>query len=412
MRMIWLGKFGILATMLSIVLPVFRLMADDRADRPQIAAATDEAVIKLRKQIERTSLTSHLTVGEFLRATGGTDDLTHVLARAEMLGGPRWVDAETCQIQLNISGARVAHVLQQIAAVHPADSPLTGNEVARETENWQWRTFSGTGVSTAFGRVATLRTNGLTGGWANVSDADRQKALAAAKADAMSRVVDSLKPIGLVKGKTVGDALANQEVHRALSDWLENRPVIRVEYRRDLQLELSMAGTPDGCFSVVRAAIVKFTDLPTPATEAGWAEVRSEFERRMSAPIGRATAPGAIGAQPAARSRTVLPAKAPEWVGRKLEAEGIADSGSSKLKAAREAEGIARKKLTDEVRHLPMPGGLTLGKIADQDPSLHEAVKKVLDRAATQIDYNHRKGVSAILHLDLREVWDALRAAE
>ena len=402
----------ILLTILSIAMPTFRLTADDRAARPQIAAATDEAVINLREQIERTSLTSRLTVGEFLRTTGGTDDLTHALARAEIVRGPRWADADTCQVQLDIGGQRVAQVLRQIAATHPRESPLTGAEVARETENWQWRTFSGTGTSTAFGRVAKVRAQGLTGGWATVSDADRQKTLAIAKADAMARVIDSIKPIHLAKGKTIGDALANKEVHGALIDWLENRPVIRVDYRRDLQVDLSMAGTPGGCFSVIRAAIEKYTDLPMPPNEAGWIEVRTEFERRMSAPIGHATAPGAIGPQPAAPNRIALPATAPDWVNRKLEAEGIADSGSSKLKAAREAEGIARHKLADEIRGLSMPGGLTLGKLTDQDVKYREAVARALDRAAGKTDYNHRKGVSVIVHLDLRDVWDALREAK
>ena len=409
MRIFQAINFGLMFLVLGFA---FGTQAENRPDRPQIAAAQDEAVVHLREQIERTSLTSRLTVGEFLRRTGATDDLTHALARAEIRGGPRWVDADTCQIQLDISGQRVAHILQQIAATHTKESPLTGTEVARETENWQWRTFSGTGTSTAFGRVAKMHGQGMSGAWTTVSDADRQKTLASAKADAISRVVDSIKPIPLAKGKTVGDALANKEVYHALSDWLENRPVIRVEYRRDLQVELSMAGTPGGCFGVVREAVVRYTDLPTPSTEAGWAEVRTDFEKQMSSPVGHATAPGSISPPPIARARVILPATAPDWVGRKLDAEGIADSGSSKLKAAREAEGIARHQLAADLRKLPFPGGSTLGKLIDQDARLNEAVDRSVDRASTKTDYNHRKGVSVIVQLDLRDVWDALRAAD
>src|SRR5207245_7042915 len=133
-------------------------------------------------------------------------------------------------------------------------------------------------------RAAKARPQRLGAGWPNVADADRAKALSAAKADAIARVIDSIKPITIAKGKTVGDALANADVRAALTDWLENRPVTRVDYRRDLHVELSMAGTPGGCFDVVRRAVSKTDNFPIPRDEAGWSAVREDFERRMATP--------------------------------------------------------------------------------------------------------------------------------
>lgn len=389
-------------------------IAASAADRPQVAAATTEAVANLREQIERTPITLHVTVGEFLRRTGGSDDLTKTLARAELVGGPRWVDADTCQIQLEISGPRIAHLLNQIAANHPRESPINAKELSRETETWRERTFSGTGSSTAFGRVNKLRGPALTGSWANVSDADRQKALAAAKADAIARVIDSIKPIPLASGKTIGDALANPEVHTALLDWLENRPITRVDYRRDLQLELSMAGTPHGCFDTLRHAITKHSDLLIPRDEAGWSDIRTDFEHRMASPIGHATASAtAPAAGPILQHpRLALPSTPPSWIERKLEVEGIADPGNSKLRAAREAESIARRALAEEIGRLPLSPGLTIAQASEQNPHINDAVSQALDKTKSKTDYNHRRGVSVILTLDLHDLWDSLRAAQ
>ena len=398
-------------TMLATALLAGTATAQDRADSPQIAAATTEAIDNLRERIERTPLAGRVNVAEFLRATGGNDDLTKLLARAELVGGPRWVDADTCQIQLEISGQRVAHALQQIAANHPRESPFSARTLQRETEDWDRKTFTGTGSSTAFGRIAKVRAPAV-GGWASVSEADRQKTLAAAKADAIDRVIDSIKPIELAKGKTVGDALTNTKVRADLTNWLESRPVTRVEYRRDLQIELSMAGTPHGCFDVIRRAVTKYTDLPIPRDDAGWSDIKTEFERRMASPIGHAGAPAPIGTAAAPPPRFHLPSEPPIWLERKLEIEGLADPGNSKLKAARVAEKSARLALADEIGRLTLSNGMTLAKAAEQNPHLNDAISKALDKAKSKTDYNHRRGVSVILQLDLRDLWDALREAE
>jgi hypothetical protein len=385
--------------------------ADDRADQPQVAAATSVAITRLRDQIEQMPLTSHLTVEEFLRRTGGADELSRALARAELVGGPRWIDADTCQVQLEMSGPRVARVLNQIAAAHPKNSPLSPGELSRATEDWDRKTYSGTGTSTAFGRVAKMRALSDSG-WGSVSEPDRQKALTAAKSDAMTRVIDSIKPIRLAGGKTIGDALANTDVRNAVNDWLENRPVIRVEYRRDLQIELALAGTPGGCFDHVRAAVEKYTHLPVP-DEKGWAAVREDFERSMASPTGRAEVPVAGSTVPPRSTVTTitLPDTAPSWIDRKLEAEGIADAGS-KLRAAHEARVIARRLLAEEVDALKLSGGVTVGQAAEKNGRFRSAVGRALDKATSKTDYDHKNGVSVLLRLDLRDLWDALRAAE
>ena len=127
------------------------------ADRPQVSAATAEAVANLRDQIEREPIGRDLTVGDVIRRSKGGDELTHALQGAELVGGPRWVDNDTCQVQLEISGTRAARLIQHIVTTSHERPPLSGEELARLTTDWQRRTFTGSGSSTAFNRAAAVR---------------------------------------------------------------------------------------------------------------------------------------------------------------------------------------------------------------------------------------------------------------
>jgi hypothetical protein len=107
-----------------------------------------------------------------------------------------------------------------------------------------------------------------------------------------------------------------------------------------------------------------------------------------------------------------LPMSAPAWVDRRLEAEGVAEGGGYKLRAAREAEAIARRKLADAIGELPLSEGLTVSKAAERSPRVKDAIASALDKAKVKTDYNHAGGVAVNLKLDLQDLWDALRAGQ
>src|SRR3954466_157910 len=81
----------------------------------QVSAATANAVEKIRADVEDEWLAPNLTVADFLDRTGAAGELTNTLRRAEQIGGPRWLDDQTCQVKLAIPGDRVAQALRDIA---------------------------------------------------------------------------------------------------------------------------------------------------------------------------------------------------------------------------------------------------------------------------------------------------------
>src|SRR5689334_6563325 len=77
--------------------------ARDDVGRSQVLAATKDAVDNLLDEVSRVPLTSRLSVGEFLRQTRSTEEMVKVLQRAQQMGGARWLDDHTCQVELEIS---------------------------------------------------------------------------------------------------------------------------------------------------------------------------------------------------------------------------------------------------------------------------------------------------------------------
>ena len=120
--------------------------------------------------------------------------------------------------------------------------------------------------------MATAKPREGSSAWAGVCDTDRQLALTSARDDALAHVLASIRRVSLGRS-TLADALALKDIYDEVSDWLMNLPVTRVNYRRDLQVEMTLAATPDAMFEILRMAIERHPDLGAPSTEAGWLPV-------------------------------------------------------------------------------------------------------------------------------------------
>ncbi len=111
----------------------------DQMARAQAQAATDDAFGKLRDVILHENLTLDLTVADLVVATHSSDQLTRLIKNAQIVGGQRWLDGGTCQIQLQLSGAEVSAALERMASENAADSPIRAVEIHRNIADWHRR---------------------------------------------------------------------------------------------------------------------------------------------------------------------------------------------------------------------------------------------------------------------------------
>jgi hypothetical protein len=372
---------------------------DDR--RGQISAATARAVEGLRAQIAAEPVARNVTVGDILKATDGAATLRKTLCRAQMIGGPRWIDDQTCEVQLEMSGLRVKNALLQIVDANPKKSPITSDVLEMRLRDWNDRTFAATGTSTGAAAVANVVP--VAGAWRNVTDESRQQAIAAARNNATAAVIEEIKPIKLANGKTVGDVLADAQARAGVEKWVTAQPVTQVEFRDDLQVRVTVATPADELFETFRAAAGKAISLD----DATWSRVQDDFAINVAPTTRGAAKAGAAGG--VAQRAIMLPAQPPAWVGNQLIADGVAPAGDSQLKSARAAEADAQARLRAQIDSLPLVAGVSVGEAAKGDPHFNDAVDRAIYRARpTKVDYQSDRSTRVRLSLDLRTLWDEI----
>lgn len=392
------------------------LTASLRAEDPtraQISAAIRDAVSNLMDEVARSYVTRHTTVADILRKTGGYDELTKALQTAQQLGGPRWVDERTCEVELQISGPRVGQALLRIVNARPKDSPVTVGELSRAVKGWEDRVFAATGSTTSAAPVARARPRvGMARDpWVQVPKSAREQAIAAAKLDAASRSLASVSPVVLTPQSTVRDVLALKEVGEGMQTWFVSQPTTRVELLDDLRAEVELAATPVQAFSELRTLSVKAVhkEVPLPADDQAWERAKTDFVKRMRAPVGRGVVPAENEVQDFTRRPMGLVGnRAPEWVNRRIDATATG-KGQNKLLAARAAESSAEEKLVEIIYDLQWDNQ-SIGKIVKSDKRVAEAVRRASSHARIgKTEYLDGGNAKVTVYLDLSEVWQELK---
>ena len=316
-----------------------------------VKAAMNTAVQGLYDDISLMQLTPNITVGRYLKIMEKEREFMGELYHADQIGAPRWVDNYTCQVQLEIATPPVARALVRMAAANPRTTPVSALQIERASARWP-RQFIATGNATS-DKVIRFRP-GENATWRAVSDAARQKALADAKFAATRQAITSVSPVLLSDSKTLGDSFNIREVGSAVDSWLANRPVTRVDFRDDLQVEVSLGVDERDFFNVVRNALQRQKQIKVPPMESNdWKRIEDDFAARFAPPVGRASA-GRVAVAPAP-VRLKLPARAPQWVTEQILVEGSATGAGPKLKTRSDAERNAAAKL--QARSRPCPCG-------------------------------------------------------
>src|SRR5688572_20700134 len=175
--------------------------------RPELAAATADALDQIRGEALQVILAPDLSVRRFLDNTGGGEAFERRIETAQQRGGTRWRGTNICEVRMEISGADVADELRKIAAANPGKVGVPVRALEPGLASLSQQTFSAVGRSTGPGAVAQVRQADLPAAWRNITEAERRGAMEAARGNAVTRVMESLRPVDLGNGSTLGEAL-------------------------------------------------------------------------------------------------------------------------------------------------------------------------------------------------------------
>jgi hypothetical protein len=241
------------------------LRAADPPTESAVISATSVARANLRDTIGRVLVAPpDLYIADFLDKTGGADRLNDVLAKAEPVGGPRWLDKGTCQVRLTVPADSVFTILESLATERSDRSPTTLATIRRVGEDWKSRSFTATGASvlsqatTAAVAPATANvpfvapivpppwTIDLLQADGNASPAgSRLRTIRAAERVALIRLRAQAEQLPVSQGVTIGDVLA---IHPQLTDEFDaavrRARAAKIEYLADgsVQLRVTLDG--------------------------------------------------------------------------------------------------------------------------------------------------------------------------
>lgn len=402
----------LLAVVIFVLLMGLPAAAEPSGAGPQVAVAKSDAIESLKRQIITSHINPNLTVADLIEKVGGGPELDRVLGSAEELGDPRWLGEQAVQVRLSIDGSRIAKLLLRLVQSHPKQSPISVETLQRQLKWWSDRIFSATGTSMGAGDIGRLRPTITDRTWWEVGDADRRRALIAARDNAIDRVFQSLGSIDLARGKTLGQALADPAVHRSLKQWMEKQPVKGVEFNDDLTVRVTLADLASGLWPILKTALTDQHAVPVPASNAEWDHVREQVTEHLAnaVGIGMVQSPGRSGGS---RPAVMLPAEPPPWSKEQAEAEATSPQEGSPLHTSRRAEALAMEKLRDQVNQLPLAPGMTVGDAAGKDPHIEEAIAKCLNRARpSRVDYAAKGAVTVHVVFRLADLWSALSGQE
>lgn len=371
-----------------------------------ITAAKESAVQKLLDEIEPALILPNLSVGDLLSQTGGAGSLRDELESIDPVGGPRWLDERTCQVRLEISGTEVVVDLANIAARHPELTPIAANDLPNVADRLSARYFAAIGTSSTADEAPPPPPDNP---WDAVPPDVRQRAIHAAEIDAAGKILSSIGDVELAPGYPLGGAFAHSEIRQSLTDWIVSRPIMAIDYgvgeQQQLEVKVTLAANPPDLFQTIRATLMARTDVPHPANESGWYEVRRQIIKKMANSTGEASPPSLSepGLLP-------LPAPPPDWTTHLLDVTGIGGPSPSPLRAARSAEMAALKEVRHHVMELQIYPKLTIGRAAAVDPNLARAVDRAITRYSRlyQSDYMSDGRVSVQISLNLHFIWIAI----
>jgi hypothetical protein len=370
----------------------------------QVRAAEGFAAANLREQVLKMPVGRNMAVGDLLKRPGGAEALARALQNAKEMGGTRWVDANTVQVQLEISGSQLADLLIADAREHPGQSPLSAAELTERLGDWGKLNFVAVGSSAGGEGIESARPG--AGPWSGVDEGTRRRAIAAARADAMRKMLDGISDIAVTDTLRVGDCVARGKIVDALGVWFDAQPVTRVEFLDDLKVSVTVAVSPGSLSDAFRSAVTSDKEFSRDIN-VDWNRVGQEIMMRAGPAIGvGVVSPASTAISPVG---LVLPISPPEWADTLIESEATGTEGSSPLKVARAAEGVAIGKLREKFLALRV-GDMTLGEAVKADPRFAEAVNQVMLRAHTyKVDYRADGSVLVRVSLDLRNAWEELR---
>jgi hypothetical protein len=373
---------------------------DERRDL--VLAARHAALDELVYSVMTMPLNGRVTIGDV--AEQSRADIDALLAGAEQIGGPRWLEAQAAQVRMEIAGNLVRDWL--IASVRESRrSPIPQAQLTGLMADWESRRFAAEGTAASPAVVSRAMADRLGPIAARKPD-EREKLIREAVHDAAQRAIARVNDVPLPVRRTVGAMLAIDPANGPkLLAWLTARPIIAVRVADSDKLVVTIHIAPD--------SLARTLQEISGDREGDWSGVPNALVEHVLVIDGVAalTSPTTAAAPLTARGvdEIELPKYPPEWATRLVRAEGSALNAGDRLRTARAAEQSAIANLRTAIGELPVGENQPVAKFIERNPASEHTLRRAISRAnVSRINYHADGGATVEIVVDGRFVWQAL----
>ncbi|UCE61083.1 MAG: hypothetical protein JSU63_04900 [Phycisphaerales bacterium] len=410
-----------------VVLLTTPVWADDPAAEAQNKllakrAAEADCFRKLAETVYGLQLTSDTYVRDFVTESDEIRTSVNAWVKGVRLGPPRYYDDGTCEVDGEVTVAKLITKLKEIYTEHYSGNSIKTTDFEHIQQSVKTDVIRVTGAGAPRTEIPDLPegfedaitplpdgvvlTRSIPAIWKTVSPQARLMAERAAKVDGMRRLLEQIKGLRLDSNTLVRDFVTEYDEisTRANGIVIGATEVSKYLHHDELIAEVTME-VP------VEKVITKLKELHTQHYKGNRVktthitDIKKTVQRKTIRATGSGVPPFRFISQ--ARNAGV---DVPDWMSRKLEATGLGtdpdiQSAQGRLKAARAAELDAKRKLVEQVYGLQISSNTSVRDFVTEYDEISAQVSAVLANAVAGAA-SFEGGVATVtVSLPAADVW-------
>lgn len=429
--MIGKQRVWIVVAALATALSAFPAIAQDAARDAQNKllakrAAEADCYRKLAETVYGLKLTSDTYVRDFVTESDEIRSSVDAFIKGIRLGPPRYYDDGTCEVDGEVTVAKVITMIKELHSAHYRGNNVTTTDIENIKKEIRTDVIRATGSGVPRPDLPTDLPEGIEDVltplpsstplpqyipaiWKTVGAQGRLMAERAAEMDAMRKLLEQIKGLRLTSDTLVRDFVTESDEIRTQAQGIVIGASVAGKYLHNDELiaEVTME-VP------VEKVITRIKELHSEhyhgnlVTQTDITNIKKSIKRDMI----RATGSGVPPARFLDQARTAG-IEMPEWLGRRIKATGQAtdpdiNTAQGKLRAARAAQLDAMRKLAEQIYGLTISSETTVRDFVTENDEINAHVDAMLAGAVSEEPVFSGDLASITVSLPAGDVWSVL----
>lgn len=391
-------------------------------------AAEADAYRKLAETIQGVAITSDTYVRDFVTESDEIRAGLDTFVRGARLGQPRWYDDGVCEIEAEVTVAKLITTLKEIHTAHYHGNSVTATDIENIKQTIQKDVIKAVGMGAPRPDLppdlpqgieevitqlpspppATMHVPPI---WKTVSPQARLMAGRAARLDAMRKLLERIKGLRLTSETLVRDFVTEyDEISTHASEIVMGATETRTYLHDD---ELIVDVTMEVPVSKVITTLQQFHSSHYQGNRVTATDIE-KLKKTVQRDVFEATGSGVPGpqfVQQAVQAGYAMP----DWIAQPIKATGqgtdpAIDTPQGKLKAARAAELDAKRKLAEQVYGLQIDSSTSVRDFITEYDEIRTQVDAVLIGATADPPKFHEGVAEVTVMLPASDVWTVINA--